>query len=282
MQQESRIAPAKINLSLRVLGKRADGFHEIESLMVPLSSATLGDVLHFDKADSYSLHCDVPGVPLDETNLITMAVREFERVSGKPCHWKITLEKNIPHGAGLGGGSSDAATTLLALNDLESGGFSDDQLADMGACFGSDVPFFIYQQACMVKGRGELVAPVHRPEISGQRVLLLKPSFGVSTPDAYRHCLDAKGVPGVDYSPQKMPWGEIINELEKPVFYKHRFLAEMKLWLLDQVEIEAAMMSGSGSTMMAFISDADGSDELLARARRELDPTLWGCSVTIA
>ena len=189
MQQESRIAPAKINLSLRVLGKRADGFHEIESLMVPLSSAMLGDVLYFDKADSYSLHCDVPGVPLDETNLITMAVREFERVSGKPCHWQITLEKNIPHGAGLGGGSSDAATTLLALNDLECGGFSDDQLADMGACFGSDVPFFIYQQACMVKGRGELVEPVHRPEISGQRVLLLKPSFGVSTPDAYQSLL---------------------------------------------------------------------------------------------
>ena len=282
MQQQSRIAPAKINLSLRVLAKRADGFHEIESLMVPLSSAMLGDVLHFDKADSYSLHCDEPGVPLDDTNLITMAVREFERVSGKPCHWQITLEKNIPHGAGLGGGSSDAATTLLALNDLECGGFSDDQLADMGACFGSDVPFFIYQQACMVKGRGELVEPVHRPEISGQRVLLLKPSFGVSTPDAYQHCLDAKAVPGVDYAPQEMPWGEIINELEKPVFYKHRFLAEMKLWLLDQVEIDAAMMSGSGSTMMAFISDADVSDELLARARRELDPTLWGCSVTIA
>ena len=282
MQQQSRIAPAKINLSLRVLAKRADGFHEIESLMVPLSSAMLGDVLHFDKADSYSLHCDEPGVPLDDTNLITMAVREFERVSGKPCHWQITLEKNIPHGAGLGGGSSDAATTLIALNDLECGGFSDDQLADMGACFGSDVPFFIYQQACMVKGRGELVEPVHRPEISGQRVLLLKPSFGVSTPDAYQHCLDAKAVPGVDYAPQKMPWAEIINELEKPVFYKHRFLAEMKLWLLDQVEIDAAMMSGSGSTMMAFISDADVSDELLARARRELDPTLWGCSVTIA
>ena len=282
MQQQSRIAPAKINLSLRVLAKRADGFHEIESLMVPLSSAMLGDVLHFDKADSYSLHCDEPGVPLDETNLITMAVREFERVSGKPCHWQITLEKNIPHGAGLGGGSSDAATTLLALNDLERGGFSDDELADMGACFGSDVPFFIYQQACMVKGRGEIVEPVHRPEISGQRVLLLKPSFAVSTPDAYRHCLDAKEVPGVDYSPQKMPWGEIINELEKPVFYKHRFLAEMKLWLLDQVEIDAVMMSGSGSTMMAFIGDADVSDELLLRARRELDPTLWGCSVTIA
>ena len=282
MQQQSRIAPAKINLSLRVLAKRADGFHEVESLMVPLSSAMLGDVLHFDKADSYSLHCDEPGVPLDDTNLITMAVREFERVSGKQCHWKITLEKNIPHGAGLGGGSSDAATTLLALNDLECGGFSDDQLADMGACFGSDVPFFIYQQACMVKGRGELVEPVHRPEISGQRVLLLKPSFGVSTPDAYQHCLDAKAVPGVDYAPQEMPWGEIINELEKPVFYKHRFLAEMKLWLLDQVEIDAAMMSGSGSTMMAFISDADAADELLARARRELDPTLWGCSVTIA
>ena len=282
MLQEPRIAPAKINLSLRVLGKRADGFHEIESLMVPLSSADLSDVLYFEPAEAYGLRCDEPGVPLDESNLITMAVRKFEQSIGRPCHWQITLEKKIPHGAGLGGGSSDAATTLLALNELENGGFSNDQLADMGASFGSDVPFFIYQQACMVKGRGEIIEPVLRSDSSGQSLLLLKPYFGVSTPDAYRHCLDAREVTGVDYTAQKMPWGEIINDLEKPVFYKHRFLAEMKLWLLQQNEVEAAMMSGSGSTMMAFLSDSKFSNDVIVRARQELDPGLWGCSVTIA
>ena len=282
MQQEIRIAPAKVNLTLKVLGKRADGFHELESLMVPLATEELGDELRFQKAESYSLHCDAAGVPLDETNLITMAVRKFEAFSGKSCPWKITLIKNIPHGAGLGGGSSDAATTLLALNELEGTGFTNDQLAEMGAAFGSDVPFFIYGQACLVRGRGELVQPVEIPGLSGSSMLLLKPGFGVSTPDAYRNCLNAEELAGIDYAPQSMPWGEMVNDLEKPVFYKHRFLAEMKVWLRDQPEVRAAMMSGSGSTMMAFLDGPDHAGELLARARQVLDPTLWGCRVLVA
>ena len=281
MQQEIRIAPAKVNLTLKVLGKREDGFHELESLMVPLATEELGDELLFQKAESYSLHCDAAGVPLDETNLITMAVRKFEAFSGKSCPWKITLKKNIPHGAGLGGGSSDAATTLLALNELEGTCLTNDQLAEMGAAFGSDVPFFIYGQACMVRGRGELVQPVEVAGLSGASMLLLKPDFGVSTPDAYRNCMKAVEVAGIDYAPQIMPWGEIVNDLEKPVFYKHRFLAEMKVWLCDQPEVKAAMMSGSGSTMMAFLDGPDQAGELLARARRELDPTLWGCRVLV-
>lgn len=282
MQKESRIAPAKLNLSLKVLGKRSDGFHDIESLMVPLCCGELGDHLHFEKVGKYGLHCETVGVPTDETNLISKAVREFEKATGKPCEWQISLQKNIPHGAGLGGGSSDAASTLLALNELENAGFSDQELATMGSLFGSDIPFFIFRKACMVRGRGELVEPVAIPDIIGQKVLLLKPGFGVSTPDAYRHCMDAAELAGVDYAAQKMPWGEIVNELEKPVFYKHRFLAEVKLWLLAQAGVHAAMMSGSGSTMMAFIDDANFAEELLVRARRELDPGLWGCSVTIA
>jgi 4-diphosphocytidyl-2-C-methyl-D-erythritol kinase len=278
MPRKTWIAPAKVNLTLKVLGKREDGFHELESLMVPLD---LGDTLYFEKSDQYSLDCDAPGVPLDESNLITMAVRSFEKRSGNPCDWKITLEKNVPHGAGLGGGSSDASTTLLALNDLENTQLTLEELAEMGAAFGSDVPFFIYQQACMIQGRGEKVEPVEMPELKGVNILLLKPSFGVSTPDAYSNCLNAEAVYGVDYGPQKMPWGEIVNDLEKPVFYKHRFLAEMKIWLLDQPEVDAAMMSGSGSTMMAFISNAESAEALLGRARKDLDPTLWGQKVTI-
>jgi len=246
--------------------------------MVPLD---LADTLHFEKSGGYRLRCDAAGVPLDETNLVSMAVKIFEKQSGKPCNWQITLEKKVPHGAGLGGGSSDAATTLLALNELESTDFSVEELAEMGAAFGSDVPFFIYQQACMISGRGEVVQPVEMPAVKGQSILLLKPSFGVSTPDAYKNCLNSEALPGVDYGPQEMPWGEIVNDLEKPVFYKHRFLAEMKVWLLAQPEVEAAMMSGSGSTMMAFLSSSAESDAVLSRARQELDPTLWSRQVTI-
>lgn len=278
MPPQTWTAPAKVNLTLKVLGKRDDGFHDLESLMAPLD---LGDCLHFEESEGYSLHCETPGVPLDESNLVTMAVRVFEKQCGKSCDWKITLEKNVPHGAGLGGGSSDAATTLLALNDLEETGFSQSELASMAAVLGSDVPFFIYRQVCEIGGRGERVQPVQVPGLAGTRMLLLKPGFGVSTPDAYKNCLNARALPGVDYAAQKMPWGEIVNDLEKPVFYKHRFLAEMKVWLQSQPEVEAAMMSGSGSTMMVFLSRPEHADVLSDRARQALDPNLWGEVVTI-
>ncbi|MBT8037822.1 MAG: 4-(cytidine 5'-diphospho)-2-C-methyl-D-erythritol kinase [Verrucomicrobiae bacterium] len=279
MPQRTWIAPAKVNLTLRVLGKREDGFHELESLMAPLD---LGDSLQFEKSDQYRLHCDTPGVPLDESNLITMAVRAFEKQYGRRCLWNVSLVKNVPHGAGLGGGSSDAASALLALNQLEQAGFTERELASMAAECGSDVPFFIYRGLGMIGGRGERVEPVDVPGLDRCPILLLKPSFGVSTPDAYQHCLTAKPLPRVPYHAQALPWGEIVNDLEKPVFQKHRFLAEIKMWLLAQPETEAAMMSGSGSTMMAFLSDKSQADGLLARARQELDPTLWGQCVHVS
>lgn len=270
-------APAKVNLTLKVLGKRDDGFHELESLMVPLD---LADLLTFEKAEEYSLICEAPGVPVDESNLVTRAVRLFQHRSQKSCFWKVTLEKNVPHGAGLGGGSSDAATVLLALNELEEAGLGLDELATMSASIGSDIPFFIYQQACVIRGRGEIVEPVEMPSLAGTQILLLKPHFGVDTPDAYKRWAGSSTLPGVCYDPQAMPWGEIVNDLEQPVFWKHRFLAEMKEWLLGQPEVSASMMSGSGSTMMAFLDHAD-SGSVMERARAELDPSLWGQKVTV-
>lgn len=276
MERQTWKAPAKTNLTLKVLGKRDDGFHELEMLMVPLS---LHDVLYFERADSFQLSCDLAGVPTDERNLVTMAVRSFEQRTGKPCQWHIKLVKYIPHGAGMGGGSSDAATTLLALNELEGAKLSLDELAEMGAEFGSDVPFFIYQRYCMVRGRGEIVEPVEIDGVAETPILLLKPSFGVSTPDAFKRCLNAEPLHGVDYSPQPMPWGSMSNDLEKAVFYKYRFLAEMKTWLLLQPEVKAAMMSGSGSTMLAFLHESGAievaSEALKKRALAELDPHLW-------
>ena len=272
-----KLAPAKVNLTLRVLGKRDDGFHALDSLMVPLD---LADELIFEKADNYSLVCDAPGVPVDETNLVTKAVRIFQELTGAPCHWTVTLKKSVPHGAGLGGGSSDAATAFLALNELEETGLSLEDLAEMSARIGSDIPFFIYQQPCVIGGKGDVVTPVDIPELKGLEILLLKPNFGVDTPEAYKRWSGAKPVDGVCYAAQSMPWGEIVNDLELPVFEKHRFLAEMKAWLIDQPEVTAAMMSGSGSTMMVFLENAEAA-ALLKRARQDLDPTLWGKLVTV-
>lgn len=269
------IAKAKVNLSLKVLGRREDGFHALTTRMVPIS---LADELEFRRADEYFLECDTEGVPLDESNLVTMAVRLFERETGIKCRWGVKLIKHVPHGAGLGGGSGDAAAVMRGLNELEGAGLSKERMAELLGEIGSDVPFFVYDTVCDCSGRGEIVEPVEWDhEVT---MLLLKPSFGVNTPEAYKAWLGAEELPGVDYSVQQFRWGGLVNDLEKPVFMKHRFLAELKMWLLAQPEVEGAMMSGSGSTFMAIL-DKQNADAVLARAREELDPTLWGMVVEL-
>src|SRR6218665_3142585 len=146
-------APAKLNLSLRVRRKRDDGFHDIETLMVKLPG--LADVLTFSEADAFSFKCDDPSVPADETNLVVKAVRAFEKATATVCAHSILLEKRVPHGAGLGGGSSDAAITLLALNDIHGNPLSREQLVGIAAILGSDIPFFLTNGAAICTGRGE-------------------------------------------------------------------------------------------------------------------------------
>lgn len=268
----SRSAPCKVNVSLRILGKRPDGFHEVDTVMVPLE---LCDVLEFSPADALEMSCDAPGVPLDESNLVMKAGRLMERELGRPMPWHVHLVKNVPHGAGLGGGSSDAACVLCALNELEHGGLPPERLAELAGEIGSDVGFFIYGAACRCTGRGEKVEPL--PEWGEWRpqVVLLKPSFGVSTPDAYRRWAGSRELPGIPYGEQRVDGHVLVNDLERPVFEKHLFLAEMKSWLLERPGVRGAMMSGSGSTMFAVAEDAEAARRLMEDAARELDPTLW-------
>ena len=268
-------APAKINLSLQIKGKREDGFHELETVMVPLPG--LADTLTFTPAEAFSFCCDQEGVPTDETNLVVKAVRGFEQVSGLEVRQHILLEKVVPHGAGLGGGSSDAASTLLALNALYDSPLSFEQLWEIAAGLGSDVPFFLYECACICRGRGELITPLD--EVPTFQVCLLKPEFGVSTPDAFKRWVGSRELEGVSYAEQRGPYGVMSNDLERPVFEKHVFLAECKRWLLAQPEVEVAQMSGSGSTMFAVLKSSGSGHELAQRAQRELDPKLftwWG------
>lgn len=265
-------APCKVNVSLRVLGKRADGFHEVDTVMVPLE---LCDVLEFSPADSLEMSCDAPGVPLDETNLVMKAGRLMERELGRPMRWHVHLVKNVPHGAGLGGGSSDAACVLCALNELEHRGLPPERLAELAGEIGSDVGFFIYGAACRCTGRGEKVEPLPEWREWQPRVVLLKPSFGVSTPDAYRRWAGSRELPGIPYGEQRVDGHVLVNDLERPVFEKHLFLAEMKRWLVERPGVRGAMMSGSGSTMFAVMEGAEAARMLMEDAARELDPTLW-------
>lgn len=265
-------APCKVNVSLRVLGKRADGFHEVDTVMVPLD---LCDELEFTSSSDLGMSCDAAGVPVDESNLVMKAARLMERELGRVMPWHIHLIKKVPHGAGLGGGSSDAACVLSALNALEKGGLSNQRLVELAGEIGSDVGFFIHGGACRCTGRGEQVRLL--PELKGWRipVVLLKPSFGVSTPDAYQRWASSRELQGIHYGRQAVDGLELVNDLERPVFEKYLFLAEVKQWILSRKGVRAAMMSGSGSTMFAVLEDAGCSLSLMEDAVRELDPTLW-------
>jgi 4-diphosphocytidyl-2-C-methyl-D-erythritol kinase len=269
------LAPAKINLSLKILGLRDDGFHEIETMIAPI---TLCDEIEIGKSDNskeIEFHCDDPSVPPGGDNLIVRAAKSFFAATKLEPAVSIELKKKIPHGAGLGGGSSDAASTLLALNQLFETKLPREALAEIAEVIGSDIPFFIFQSAALCKGRGELVTPVKLKEKLS--ILLLKPAFVVSTEWAYSGWQHSQEIAGVRYAGQNFAGQNFMNDLERPVFEKFVFLAELKMWLLNQPEVAAALMSGSGSTVFAVLRENGDADIIAKRAKAELDPELWTC-----
>lgn len=269
------LAPAKINLSLKILRRRNDGFHEIETLIAPI---TLCDEIEIGKSDSEQIafHCDDPSVPTDDDNLIVRAAKSFFAATRLKSAVSIDLKKKIPHGAGLGGGSSDAASSLLALNELFGTKLAREELAKLGEGIGSDVPFFIFQSPALCRGRGELVTPVKLKEKLS--ILLLKPAFVVSTAWAYSRWQDSREIPAVRYAGQEFDDQILVNDLERPVFEKFVFLAELKMWLLEQAEVAVALMSGSGSTVFAVMRENADANVIAKRAKAELDPELWTCA----
>ena len=269
-------APAKINLSLKILGPREDGFHQIETLMVPIS---LCDEIKIDKGDAkegIEFHCDDASVPQGDDNLAVRAAKIFLEDAKLKSGVGIELKKKIPHGAGLGGGSSDAATILLTLNELFKTNLPREALAKMAETIGSDIPFFIFQSAAVCRGRGELVTPLKFHEQLS--ILLLKPAFVVPTEWAYSRWQDSREIPGVPYAAQQFADQTFTNDLERPVFEKFVFLSQLKMWLLRQPEVGAAVMSGSGSTVFAVLRSNTDVDLVAARAKSELDPELWTCA----
>ena len=267
-------APAKLNLSLRVLARRDDGFHEVDTQMVKLPQ--LADRLHFEPAATFEFACDDPSLPADASNLVVKAALAYQGASQIPCNCRISLTKLIPHGAGLGGGSSDAATTLRGLEQIHEGALGPDKLAALAAELGSDVAFFLTPGAARCTGRGEIIAPIPSPP--ALPLLLLKPAFTIATAEVYARWQSASAIPGIRYSQQEVLGLTLVNDLEAPAFQKYRFLAELKQWLLVRQEVAAALLCGSGSSVFAVLHPAADAQALAAAARLELDPGLWSWS----
>jgi 4-diphosphocytidyl-2-C-methyl-D-erythritol kinase len=250
--------PAKINLSFKILRRREDGYHEIETLLVPIS---LRDELTIEPNESgLVFSVDDPSLPAGEDNLVVRAARSFFGEVQRSRGSDHVAENS--HGPGWAAG--DAASTLLGLNQLYGGRLPSSRLTNMAAGIGSDVPFFLVQSAAWCRGRGEIVEPAAVPSLP---LLLLKPQFGVSTAWAYQRWRDSRELPGVDFAAQSAGELSLQNDLERPVFEKHIFLAQMKGWLRDQPEVTAALMSGSGSTVFAVLRDSKSADAIAARAQ---------------
>jgi len=257
----------KVNLVLRICGNRPDGYHDIETLMVPVSLADEVEV-DVEVGAGTEIACDQAEIPTGPENLVWRAAEIFQRRTGRMFRTRITLRKRIPHGAGLGGGSSDAAAVLRALDQLTGTHQGSDVLEDLAAQIGSDIPFFIRSVPAWCRGRGERTQPA--PEVPAANILLLKPPFPVSTAWAYQAWQSRWSGSG---SGQKLGGIELENDLEAPVFAKHLLLPALKSWLLDQREVSAAMMSGSGSTLFAILKQPAGT--LAQRAKAEFGATLW-------
>jgi 4-diphosphocytidyl-2-C-methyl-D-erythritol kinase len=243
-------SPAKINLFLRIVSKRSDGYHNLSSVFQTIS---LGDTLTIELHDQDELTCTDPSLPVDGSNLILKATELFRRKTGLKHGFKIHLIKRIPTQAGLGGGSSNAATTLWACNQLANTSIPLNTLKLWGSEIGSDVPFFFSQGTAYCTGRGELV--YHLPALGSRSLLIVKPQGGLSTPEVYRRLNFSRALSekivrrDLDaFLSGSLPY---FNDLEKPAFEIKPELQQLKTLLLKN-GFDVVLMSGSGSSFFCL------------------------------
>ena len=260
---------AKINLGLRILRRRPDGYHDIESCMLPIGWA---DQLTVEIAagaaeDSYEIAGLAGDLPI-ERNLIYKAVQLLRAHHHDIPPLRLKLEKRIPSEAGLGGGSADAAYTLLAINELCHLGLATAQLETLAGELGSDCPFFIQSRPVLVTGRGEKLTPLTMPSaLHGKWLLVVKPPIGMSTAEAYRQVIRHPEVDGKLATLLERPIGEwrelIVNDFEPVVFAHYPELATLRDKLYHHGALYAAM-SGSGTALYALFTDNPLSSTSLA------------------
>jgi len=287
-------SPCKVNLLLNILGKRPDGFHELETVMQPVN---LFDKIQFERGgNAIQLTCDEPALPVDSKNLVHRAAAGFLSAARISDGVKIHLEKKIPLASGLGGGSGNAATTLLALNELFDRPLSGAQMRELAASLGSDVPFFLQDKPALATGRGEKIQPLDSfPALRGRAFLLIHPGFGIATPWAYQNlarfpaALNGKpgraqklvsllqtpsGSAGVPTADLKAAAKEFYNSLEAPALDKFPVLALYQEFLLENGAL-AALMSGSGSTTFAICETVPAAAALAEKFKSPFGQNCW-------
>ncbi len=258
----TRLAPAKINLTLAVLGRRADGFHDLESWVVQID---LCDRLTFTPANELTLQAGdgAYAVPLDESNLIQRAARLLAQEAGVEPRVAITLNKQIPIGAGLGGGSSDAATTFLGLNDLWELHWPTARLAPLAAKIGSDVSLFLQPEAAVIRGRGERIE--YLSTTPKMWVALIIPPYGVSTPLAYAKWSELSRQRISNHREVARPWEDVshnantlmpqlFNDLESAAFAIEPQLHDLNRQL-HGLYGQPVRMTGSGSGLFTLFNN---------------------------
>ncbi len=275
----------KVNLLLNILGKRADGFHELETVMQPLA---VYDHLTFERGpQGIELSCSEPSLPTDSRNLVYKAAALFLETAGIREGVRVHLEKQVPLAAGLGGGSGDAATTLLGLNELFGFPLSDERIQALAASLGSDVAFFLQSQPALATGRGEKVQPLGALNaLEGAAFILIHPGFGISTAWAYQNlarfpaALNGKAgraerlISLLRRSTLEAAGGEFYNSLEAPAFYKYPLLALFQEFLREN-GAAAALMSGSGSTTFAVTRNRANAEALAEKFQAKFGRNNW-------
>jgi 4-diphosphocytidyl-2-C-methyl-D-erythritol kinase len=282
----------KVNLLLNILGKRPDGFHELETLMHPVA---LYDRLSFDRGGKeIKLTCNDPILPVHSRNLVYRAAALFLKKAAIHEGVRIHLKKRIPIAAGLGGGSGNAATTFLALNELFGHPLPPAVLQEMSAALGSDVPFFLQNRPALATGRGEIIQPLEFfPALRTAHIVLIHPGFGISTPWAYQQLNRfpeaqngragrAEKLAALLRAGDAAGAGrEFYNSLEAPALRKYpllecfqQFLRENGAW--------AALMSGSGSTTFALADAKATAEQLLESFKARFGDKCWTATVKMS
>lgn len=257
-------ACAKINLGLNIVSKREDGYHNLETVFYPIRD--LHDKIYIKKSDGFSFSCDNKMIENDENNLLISPIKKLESVLKQKFNVEIECKKHIPIGAGLGGGSSDAAAVIVSLNDMFQLNLSTEQMQKLALEIGSDVPFFIKAKPSYATGRGEILEILDF--YLNYPILLINPGIHISTKEAFANirpqpsnfCIkDLFKSDNTDFE----KWKQLLkNDFETSIFAKYPLLAKIKETLYQCGALFSAM-SGSGSTIYGIFKDIDSA--LLAK-----------------
>lgn len=275
-------SPAKVNIYLRILGRRPDGFHDLETIMLPLD---FGDEITLTACEKgRTLECSDPRLPTDATNLALRAANLFAQRCAIDSGVKISLKKQTPLAAGLGGGSSNAALVLTGLNQLWRASAAPAVLDELAASMGSDINFFLAGGAALCRGRGERVEPI--PCRLSAAILLINPGFGIATKWAYESWAKAAAeltasAPDVSLLRRALAEDDLAgvaralyNSLEAPSVRKFPVLELLKC-ALRAGGAAGALMSGSGATVFGLFADAAAAESTAQRIRAEFGPSMW-------